>query len=275
LFHDEIGAVLRKSEGFLKGLLMGYGFRIGSIIMDVYQAILSRYRKGRVLFKRAVGMEPTIKTTHYTDNEYHGNEGYGGWSIPVGVLRDDSTVVDVGLGEDISFSESLIARYGCRVHGFDPTPRAIDYLQKRNPANFHLHTIGVAGSNRTATFFLPNNPSHVSGSITKSDHVGDNRIEVRLIDLDEVFGIIGKDRIDLLKIDIEGAEYELLSSASFKNSAVKIHVICVEFHHRWNEFGPKATLGAVATMRLMGFECVWYARESNEEFTFINTRWAY
>lgn len=242
--------------------------------MDIYQATLSLYRKGRVLCKRAVGMEPAINTTRFTDNEYHGNEGYGGWSIPVGILRDDSTVVDVGLGEDISFSESLIARYGCRVHGFDPTPKSIEYVQKRNPANFELHPMGVAGSNRTATFFLPNNPSHVSGSITKSDHVGDKRIEVQLIDLKEVLGIIGKERIDLLKIDIEGAEYELLGSESFKSSASRTHVICVEFHHRWKEFGPRATLEAVATLRQLGFECVWQATESNEEFTFINTCWA-
>lgn len=242
--------------------------------MNIYQSTLSLYRKGRVLYKRALGVEPTIRITHVTDNEYHGNEGYGGWSIPVGVLRKDSTVVDVGLGEDISFSESLIARYGCCVHGFDPTPRSIDYVRKRNPANFHLHSMGVAGSNRTATFFLPNDPSHVSGSITKSDHVGDSHIEVQLIDLDEVLGITGKDRIDLLKIDIEGAEYELLNSASFKHSATKVHVICVEFHHRWTEFGSKATLKSVATLRQLGFECVWQAKESNEEFTFINTRWA-
>lgn len=242
--------------------------------MDIYRSTLSWYRKGRVLCKRAVGIEPAIDTTLDVDSEYHGNEGYGGWAVPTGILRSDSAVVDVGLGEDISFSESLIERYGCSVHGFDPTPKSIDYVQKRNPSSFYLHPMGVAGSSRKATFFLPNNPLHVSGSITKSDHVGGDRIEVQLIDLDEVLGIIGQDKIDLLKIDIEGAEYELLNSPSFRTSAEKIHVICVEFHHRWNEFGAKATLEAVATLRQLGFECMWQARESNEEFTFVNTRWA-
>lgn len=241
--------------------------------MYFYPTTLSLYRKCRVLCKRALGVEPTITITHTTHNEYHGNEGYGGWCIPVGVLRQDSTVLDIGLGEDISFSESIIAKYGCHIHGFDPTPKSIEYVQKRNLANFHLHPVGVAGSSRTATFFLPNNTSHVSGSITKSDHVGDNRIQVQLIDLDDVLGLTGKNRIDLLKIDIEGAEYELLGSESFRSSALKIHVICVEFHHRWKEFGPRATLEAVATLRQLGFECVWQATESNEEFTFINTRW--
>lgn len=241
--------------------------------MDIYRTSLSLYRKGRVLCKRVAGAEPTIATTHHVRCEYHGNEGYGGWAIPAGVLRSDSSVVDVGLGEDISFSESLIQAYGCSVHGFDPTPKSLDYVRNRNPRHFQLHPMGVAGSNRTATFFLPNNPLHVSGSITPSNHVGADRIDVQLIDLDAVFSTIGRDRIDLLKIDIEGAEYELLSSSSFKNGAQRIRIICIEFHHRWNEFGPKATLAAVSTLRQLGFECAWQARESNEEFTFINTRW--
>ena len=242
--------------------------------MDIHRTLLSLYRKARVLGKRAAGVEPSIATTRRVQSEYHGNEGYGGWGIPSGLLHAGSTVVDVGLGEDISFSESLTRAYGCAVHGFDPTPKALAYVRQRNPDKFQLHPVGVAGSSRQATFFLPNNPLHVSGSITQSDHVGADRIEVQLIDLDEVLGSIRSDRIDLLKLDIEGAEYELLSSESFKHNAAKIHVICIEFHHRWDEFGPKATLEAVATLRELGFDCTWQARESNEEFTFINTRWA-
>ena len=242
--------------------------------MDAYKIALSLYRKGRVLYKRAIGTEPTVETTHKICTEYHGNEGYGGWAIPSGALSADSVVVDVGLGEDISFSESLIATYGCYVHGFDPTPSSLVYVEGRHPRNFHHYPMGVAGSNRDATFFLPNDPTHVSGSITKSTHVGANKINVRLIDLDNLLTIIGQDKIDLLKIDIEGAEYELLQSSAFRNNAGRIGTLCNEFHHRWEEFGPKATQAATSALSKLGFECVWQARESNEEFTFLNTRQA-
>lgn len=239
---------------------------------DTFKTALSLYRKGRIFYRRMIGTEPTISVTYKTPLRYHGNQGYGGWAIPDGILSAESAVVDIGLGEDISFSESLIAEYGCSVHGFDPTPKSIAYVQDRAPRNFQLHKVGVAGSNRMATFFLPNNPANVSGSITKSAHVGDNQIDVKLIDIDNVFNVINKDRIDLLKIDIEGAEYELLDSASFRNNAARIKLLCIEFHHRWDEFGPKATLAATSSLKHFGFECVWHARESNEEFTFMNTR---
>jgi FkbM family methyltransferase len=232
----------------------------------------SLYRKARIFYRRAIGTEPTISVTHKTRLKYHGNKGYGGWAIPCDILRADSVVVDIGLGEDISFSESLIAEYGCCVHGFDPTPKSITYVRKKSPRNFQLHEMGVASSNRIATFFLPNNPAHASGSIVKSTHVGNNQIDVKLIDIDNVLKVIDQDRIDLLKIDIEGAEYELLDSASFRNNATRIRVLCIEFHHRWDEFGVKATLEATSTLRYLGFECVWQARETNEEFTYMNTR---
>lgn len=239
-----------------------------------FEAAISLYRKGRVLCRRMIGTEPTINVTYKTALRYHGNQGYGGWAIPYGILNAESAVVDIGLGEDISFSESLIAEYGCRVHGFDPTPKSIAYIQDKAPQNFQLHEIGVAGSSRIATFFLPNNPAHVSGSITKFSHVGGGQIDVKLIDIDSVFNVIDKLRIELLKIDIEGAEYELLDSDSFRKNASRIRILCIEFHHRWDEFGPAATFAAANTLHKLGFECVWQARESNEEFTFINTRLA-
>jgi FkbM family methyltransferase len=239
--------------------------------MKIKKVFLSLFRIGRVVYKRVAGIEPTIRVTRKTDLKYHGNRGYGGWSIPDGFLRSDSVVVDVGLGEDISFSESLIADYGCHIHGFDPTPRSIAFVESKRLVGLQLNKLGVAGTNRSATFFLPNNPHHVSGSITKSAHVGSQQTHVQLIDMEDVFRLIGKDIIDLLKIDIEGAEYELINSAAFASKAQKISVLCIEFHHRWPEFGPDATISAVSKLKSLGFECIWQARETNEEFTFVNT----
>jgi len=80
-----------------------------------------------------MGSEPLIKVNHIGHLAYHGNQGYGGWAIPCDSLTTDSVVVDIGLGEDISFSEQLIAQYGCHVNGFDPTPKSINYINKYPP----------------------------------------------------------------------------------------------------------------------------------------------
>jgi FkbM family methyltransferase len=229
------------------------------------------YRKARVAAKRAIGTEPSISVDVAIPLEFHGND-YCGWSIPKGALNARSVIVDVGLGEDISFSRSLIDHCGCIVHGFDPTPRAIDYVRRLAQPNFVLHELGVSAESGRATFYLPNDNDFVSGSLHRAEHLGERRIDVPLTGIRDIFGIVGTDRIDLLKLDIEGSEYALIGSEAFRQCAERIELLCVEFHHRWQEFGCDATLSAVATLKSLGYLCAWRSRSTNEEFLFVNCR---
>lgn len=240
------------------------------MISSIKNNLLSLFRCVRVQVKRIIGAEPRIKVEKKTKLQYHGNKGYGGWAIPENILNTASVIVDIGLGEDISFSESLISSYGCNVHGFDPTPKAIAYVDKREIQKFHFYEFGLGSSCRSAIFYLPVNPNHVSGSLTRSTHIGNEEIEVQLLDIDGIVEAIKKEKIDLLKIDIEGAEYEVLNSQSFRSNAHRVHILCIEFHHRWAEFGVDSTNVAVQILKELGFECIWRAYESNEEFTFVN-----
>lgn len=241
---------------------------------SIIERALAVYRSIRITLKKIAKVEPSVSTTRKVPLEYHGNEGYGGWAVPAGVLNANSTVVDIGLGEDISFSESQIKKYGCSVYGFDPTPKSISFIERLKPEKFYFYPLGLGGQNRKAKFYLPNNPNHVSGAIVNTAHVGANQIEVELIDLASVFEKIGKEKIDVLKMDIEGAEYEVIESEAFAKNASKIHVLCIEMHHRWTEYGPNATVSAVNILNSLGFECVWQSKQSNEEFTFVNKHWS-
>lgn len=242
------------------------------MIAELKGRALGMSRKGRTALKRFFGLEPAVDVDRGVPLKHFGNKGYGGWAVPDGLLRPDSVVIDIGLGDDISFSSSIISQVGCLVHGFDPTPKSIAYVNDLGLERFILHTFGVAGSNRGAVFFLPNNPAHVSGSIAKSSHVGSRQIEIKLIDFENVLRIVDVDHVDLLKIDIEGAEYEFLDSESFRRNSHLVKIICIEFHHRWSQFGSRATLKAVESLSDLGFRCVWRQKESNEEFTFLNMR---
>lgn len=215
--------------------------------------VLEIYRALRVMVKQAIGLEPIVLVKKTVPLRYHGNTAYGGWSIPTYLIKKESTVVDVGLGEDISFSQSLINIYGCSVHGFDPTPKAIEFVEKLNINKFTLHKYGLGGKSRTERFFLPNRDTHVSGSIAHAEHLGNHEISVNLLSLDDLFKLIATDTISLLKIDIEGAEYEFFESTDFEKLSSKIDVICIEFHHRWKQFGPKATRSAVKNWRRLDF----------------------
>ncbi len=228
------------------------------------------YRSARVLAQQGLGIEPIVLREITPVLEFHGND-YCGWSIPRGKLSADSVIVDVGLGEDVSFSRSLMEAYRCRVHGFDPTPRAIAYVKSLACESLLVHEFGVSGGSGRAVFYLPNNESHVSGSLIAEQHVGRTQIEVNLLGMKDVLRTIGADRIDVLKVDIEGAEYDLLASAEFRDCAHSVGILCIEFHHRWPSYGRGATLNAVRTLRELGFSCAWRSRSTNEEFTFVNT----
>lgn len=237
----------------------------------IMKTILDFYRRLRVLLKQVIGVEPIVLANKSLPLRYYGNKSYGGWSIPDGFINRESTVVDVGLGEDISFSQALIETHGCSVHGFDPTPKAIHFVERQNQEKFLLHKFGLGGTSRTERFFLPNDVSNVSGSIAQAEHLGAREISVELLSLGALLKLTEAASISLLKIDIEGAEYEFIDSADFEQLSSRIDVLCIEFHHRWRQFGAGATRRAVKTLARAGFSCVWRATASNEEFTFIRT----
>ena len=225
------------------------------------------YRKARVFVRQIAGIEPAISVNQRLSLEFHGSD-YGGWPIVSESLSHDSVVVDIGLGEDISFSESLIRKYKCHVYGFDPTPKSIDYVRKRLTPSFSLFEFGVAATGGEATFYLPNKVEHVSGSLFSTAQVGQRKITVPLISMDDVPKMIGTRKIDLLKLDIEGAEFDLLDAPAFSEVVCQTNQICIEFHHRWPEFGKAKTVNALARLRELGFVVGWVS-VSNEEVLFV------
>ncbi len=66
-------------------------------------------------------------------------------------------------------------------------------------------------SNGTLTLFAPRNPVNVSYSALNLQHTSDTMV-VRSSTVRSILAELGVDRIALLKLDIEGAEYEVLRS---------------------------------------------------------------
>lgn len=87
------------------------------------------YRRARVLWKQALHVEPFVPVRTRAALEFRGDD-YCGWCIPSARPDARSVVVDTRLGKDISFPASLMLRYGCTVHDFDPTRHAIDFVHR-------------------------------------------------------------------------------------------------------------------------------------------------
>ncbi len=78
--------------------------------------------------------------------------------------------------------------------------------------------------------------------------------------------MLGHTRIDVLKMDIEGAEdgaiADLLRSGPLPNQ------VLVEFHHRWAEVGLERTKRAVAALRSRGYR-LFAVSASGTEYGFV------
>ena len=176
-------------------------------------------------------IRPLLRVRPRPDVERLGGR-YGGWLIPTSALSRASICYCVGVGEDITFDLALIDRFGCDVWAADPTPRAVAHVAKTAAADlryrdkYHFRPVGLWSSDTTLRFFAPANPSHVSHSLTNL-HGGSAFIEVPVRALTTLMRDSGHDRIDLLKIDVEGAEYEVLGQLIA--SGVRPTVLCVEF----------------------------------------------
>lgn len=195
----------------------------------------------------------------------------GGWVVPEDFLNERSVCYCAGVGEDISFDLALIKRYSCEVHAFDPTPRAVAHVEKHATGNprFRFFPVGLWDQEETLRFFAPKDPNHVSHSVLNLQQT-EEYFEAPCKPLAQLMKENGHDHIDLLKLDIEGAEYRVVRS--IVEQGLLVRVLCVEYDECFNPLDRdyKSRIAESVTGLLgYGFQLVHVARKGN--YTFIRT----
>ena len=216
--------------------------------------------------KSLLGRDFFLRIDTTFDHVRFGSE-YGGWNVVVSELSPRSVVYSFGVGLDISFDLALIDRYGLTVHAFDPTPKSVDWIrQQKLPPEFLMYPCALASSDGSLTLYPPENPDHVSHSVVPRGSSSNNGLTVPAKRLSTIMRELGHDTIDVLKMDIEGSEYDVIRD--FLSAKIYPRQILVEFHHRFTGFGVAATQEAVAALEKNGYRLFWVAA-SVEEFCFI------
>jgi FkbM family methyltransferase len=158
-----------------------------------------------------------------------GNRRMGcSWCFCPDGLNKDSVVYGGGVGRDITFEQALVKHFGCNIVLFDPSPTGLETmsLPENKIPQFHFVPVGLSGSNCTLRFAPP--PDLKEGSWFTDDG-GAATIDVPCVDLTTLMNQNGHDRIDLLKIDIEGAEYDVIDH--LLSHKLRVKQVLVEFHH--------------------------------------------
>jgi FkbM family methyltransferase len=173
----------------------------------------------------------------------------------------------LGVGRDISFERALIERYGLTVHAFDPTPLALEWIESQQlPDSFFLHRLGVATYDGMARFQPPTKAKFESFSLVRASGVG-VAVDAPVRRFETLIQMLGHTKLDVLKMDIEGAEYQVLPD--ILESRIEIGQILVEFHDRWKEVGAAQTRQAIDALTDAGFVLVAVS-SAGTEYTFIS-----
>lgn len=159
-------------------------------------------------------------------------------------LTEGSVVLDVGAFEG-QWTARALARAddrsgGCvslSVHAFEPEPGVLDRLRGsatgRDP-RVTVHPFGLGGRDRTESLLIGGPGSSVFDRSEAPAPLG--RVDVELRDVDAVLRAEGVDHIDLIKVNIEGGEFELIDRLYETGWLARTGTFIVQFH----EFHPEA-----------------------------------
>jgi FkbM family methyltransferase len=154
--------------------------------------------------------------------------------IYLDLLGPESTVIDVGCGFEAEFARHLIATHGVRAFGVDPTRKHAPWLHaiERQVDRFKHLPLAVAAVDGVLTFHesVRNESGSLFDTHTNVTNGDIRSYEVEAVTLPSLLQRIGVYTVDLLKLDLEGAEYALLSDAGWEDLAC-FRQLFVEFHH--------------------------------------------
>jgi FkbM family methyltransferase len=134
-------------------------------------------------------------------------------------FKPGDVILDIGANEGM-FSIMMGKLYPhTKIIALEPIPRTYQTLTENirlnHCENISHYNIGVGKKGqKTATMIV--SKDHSGGSTAWCTYVptDHDRVEVGMIGLDEAFDLYGIDRCRLLKLDVEGSEFEILYSST-------------------------------------------------------------
>src|SRR5688572_23117678 len=192
---------------------------------------------------------------------------YGGWTLCPTGIGENSVIYSFGVGEDISFDCAVSHAFGCSVHAFDPTPKSLEWVSRQQlSSGFQFHPYGLAAYDGVANFRPPSDPRHVSYSMIDVPAVPGGAVSFPVRRLKTLLHELGHGAVDILKMDIEGAEYDALDD--ILRSRIDVRQILVEFHHRFDRTKVKRTRSSIEQLQNAGY-FIFDVSPTGEEYSFI------
>jgi FkbM family methyltransferase len=202
----------------------------------------------------------------------------GNYLIKENILNSKSIIYSFGIGENLGFEKKIADTFKCSVYCFDPTSLAKNFMEKEkyNKTSIIFQPYGIWNVDGKIKFFYQdeNNLNNSGGSIT-------NLFETNKYDLLECFKLStlmkknNHNKVDVVKLDIEGASIEVIHN--FMNENINPNQIVVEFEYSETdeidesefEIWSKRLKEIISLMKTKNYKCYNLPRYSHLPYSTI------
>ena len=185
------------------------------------------------------------KDMHYILNEIFYQKVYNNDFVCV---AENDIVFDIGFNYGF-FTLDALTYKPKKIIGFEPNPNLVKLFNRLHIDSVELHQSAV--SNKAgSTIFYENNFSGKSS--IHSDVNADTKLDSYNVNICSFNDMAEQyDVIDYLKVDCEGAEYEIFESIPNEFLTNRIRKIALEFHHNINDI---KVVNLISKIKECGFE---------------------
>jgi FkbM family methyltransferase len=201
-------------------------------------------------------------------------------------LRKPQLWIDVGAHHGEHSLKWVRQNANIIVHAFEPLPELARALATAAPTNYHVHAAAVAMYDGTASFHV--NRFDAASSLLPMEEVvraswidGDllaetSVVSVQTVRLDSFLDEIGASRVEFLKIDAQGGDFDVLRSLGSRLSDVRRVELEVVTGERQLYRGAADSETVIAWMTARGFSLTSRCEQSHgqeENLTFDQDGW--
>jgi FkbM family methyltransferase len=188
----------------------------------------------------------------------------GGWILPVERIAKGGVCYCAGVGEETSLEDDLLRRTSCRVWSFDPTPESAAHVAKQpfDASRFQFVSTGIGDRTGTLRFFEhPDRemlPAYSAVNIWNTA----SYFEAPCTTVPSLMQTLGHQALTLLKLSIEGAEWQVLRHL-LERDTPEISILCVVFTQ------PASFWRVAAAVRDLDRHGFRYLCHDQWKFTFV------
>lgn len=234
--------------------MLGRIYRLARYNRDWARYLWGKYRPPRndelLTFRLRNGQTVTLKAeVRFLLNEIYLDRVYDVPGVDFPTCR---SILDLGANMGVFALYAAARAPGATVYCLEPAAQSFAILERnirQNNVQAKLFRLAVAATCGAG---------HLSVVGTSAGYAlgpaGPGMEQVECVDLEKVFELTGVEAFDFVKMDVEGAERDILTRCSDELLS-RINALVIEWHHSWEELEALAerlrTIGFLAEPRLL------------------------